>query len=191
MFEQLLEANFFLTGLIIFVARVCDVSLGTIRTIVTVQGRTVIAFFLGLVEVVIWISIVSTIVLTIKDSPALVIFYAFGFATGNVVGILVERKLAFGLIVLRIITRMPGSSLIDRLRRCGQPVTVFTGEGMRGPVRELYVVCRRRDLKWLLPMVREEDPDAFYITEQARDVSKILRPLYQQPTGWRAVFKKK
>lgn len=191
MFAELTESHFLITGMIIFFARVCDVSLGTIRTIVTVQGRTVIAFFLGLVEVVIWISIVSTIVLTINNSPVLVVFYAFGYATGNVVGILVERKLAFGLIVLRVITRMAGMSLVDRLRQCGQPVTVFTGEGMRGPVRELYVVCRRRDLKWLVPLVREEDPEAFYITEQARDVSKILRPIYQPVTGWRAVFKKK
>lgn len=83
MFAELTESHFLITGMIIFFARVCDVSLGTIRTIVTVQGRTVIAFFLGLVEVVIWISIVSTIVLTINNSPVLVVFYAFGYATGN------------------------------------------------------------------------------------------------------------
>jgi hypothetical protein len=51
-----------------------------------------------------------------------------------------------------------------------------------------YVACRRRDLRWILPIVRREDPDAFYITEQACDVSKILRPFSSPITGWRSPF---
>jgi len=70
-------------------------------------------------------------------------------------------------------------------------VTTFVGEGMRGPVQELYVVCRRRDLKRLLPAIKEIDPDAFYITEQARDVNKVLKPVNTPITGWRAILKKK
>jgi len=180
-----------LLGLVIFLARICDVSLGTIRTIVIVQGRTAIAFVLGFLEVIIWISIVSTVVNQIGEKPVLVLFYAFGFATGNVVGILVERRLGFGTIILRVITREHGGSMARRLRDLGQGVTVFQGEGKNGVVTELYVACRRRDLNTILCLVKEEDPDAFYITEQARDVSKVCRPIPEQPTGWRAVLKKK
>jgi uncharacterized protein YebE (UPF0316 family) len=165
------------TGILVFFARVCDVSLGTVRTIITVQGRSILAFFLGLFEVLIWITIVSTVVLHIKESPILVLFYAFGYATGNVVGILVERKLAFGLIVLRVITADTGRKMADRLRSKGLAVTIFYGEGMNGTVTELYMAIRRKDLHWILSLVKEEDPDAFYITEQARDVSKSLKPI--------------
>jgi uncharacterized protein YebE (UPF0316 family) len=181
----------FLKGIIIFVARICDVSIGTIRTIAIVQGRTVLAFFLGFIEIIIWITVVGAVINDINKTPILVLFYALGYATGNVVGILVERKLAFGLIILRIISIEKGKEMAARLRKEGQPVTTFIGEGMQGPVIELYVACRRRDLKWLLPLVKEEDPNAFYITEQARDVSKILRPFNLEATGWRAVSKKK
>jgi uncharacterized protein YebE (UPF0316 family) len=73
----------------------------------------------------------------------------------------------------------------------GQPVTIFRGEGMRGPVDELYIACRRRNLRKMLDVVKEEDPDAFYITEMARDVRKAIRPSYFQFTGWRSVFKRK
>lgn len=187
-----MDFGIFVTGLIVFFARICDVSVGTIRTIVTVQGRTSIAFFLAFIEIVIWITVASTVINKINETPVLVLFYAFGYSTGNVVGILVERKLAFGMIILRIITgNCKGKNMADRLRKAGQPVTTFMGEGMYGPVTELYVACRRRDLKWMLPLVKEEDPNAFYITEQARDVSKILRPINLPVTGWRAVFKKK
>ena len=185
------DLNILLTGMIIFVARICDVSIGTVRTIVTVQGRTVIAFVLAVFEIVIWVTVASTVINQIKEKPILVVFYAFGFATGNVVGIIVERRLAFGVIILKVITRDAGSTIADSLRKRGQPVTLFVGEGMTGPVTELYIACRRRDLKWILPEVKEMDQDAFYVVEQARDVSKVLRPIYSPIGGWRSRYKRK
>ncbi len=182
----MLATNIFWTGLLVFIARICDVSIGTVRTIVTVQGRTVIAFILAIFEISIWITVVSTVIGQIKDQPVLVIFYAFGYATGNVVGIMVERKLAFGSVILRVITRTAGTEMATYLRRKGQPVTIFHGEGMKGPVHELYIVCRRRDLKWILPQVRSIDPNLFYVIEQARDMSKVLQPIYSPIGGWRA-----
>ena len=186
-----MDLNILLTGLIVFAARVGDVSIGTIRTILTVQGRTVISFFLAIIEITIWITVVSTVIHQVKEHPILIVFYAFGFATGNVVGIITERRLACGLIILKVITRKAGKSMADRLRKMGQPVTVFTGEGMRGPVNELYIVCRRKNLKRFLSIVKQEDPEAFYIIEQARDVSKVLKPVLSPVGGWRAVLKKK
>jgi len=187
----MIDLNVLLTGLLIFFARICDVSIGTIRTIVTVQGRTVIAFFLAIFEIVIWVTVASTVINQIKEKPILVVFYAFGFATGNVVGIIVERRLAFGFIILKVITRDAGSAIADSLRQKGQPVTLFVGEGMEGPVTELYIACRRRDLKWILPEVREMDKEAFYVVEQARDVSKVLRPILSPIGGWRSRYKRK
>ncbi len=191
MFFSSVDTDILLTGTVIFFARICDVSLGTIRTLVTVQGRTAVAFMLGFCEVIIWILVVSTVVNRIADSPVLIIFYALGFATGNVVGILVEQKIAFGYMVVRVISSQKGSQLTTRIREMGQAVTVFTGYGMMGPVKELYVVCRRRDMKRLLPAINEIDREAFIITEQARDVNKILKPIGVPATGWRAALKKK
>ena len=93
------ESHILLTGALVFVARICDVSIGTVRTIVTVQGRTVIAFCLAVFEISIWITIVSTVIHQVKDNPVLIAFYAFGYATGNVVGIIMERKIAFGTTI--------------------------------------------------------------------------------------------
>jgi uncharacterized protein YebE (UPF0316 family) len=186
-----MNMNVLLTGVAIFFARICDVSLGTIRTIATVQGRTKIAFMLGFFEISIWITVVSTVVRKIATAPLLGLFYALGYATGNAVGILLERKMAFGFLVLRVFTRTAGKSMTDRLREYGQRVTTFLGEGMHGPVTELYIVTRRRDLKWILQIIKEEDSEAFYTTEYARDVSKVLRPTLQPRTGWRAITKKK
>jgi uncharacterized protein YebE (UPF0316 family) len=170
------DLSIILTGIIIFFARICDVSIGTVRTIVTVQGRTTIAFALAIFEISIWVTVASTVINRIADKPLLVMFYAFGYATGNVVGIMVERKLAFGMTILKIITPNEGSAIATRLREKGQPVTVFQGHGMHGPVSELYIACRRRDLKWIVPEVQCIDPKLFYVIEQAYDMSKLHHP---------------
>jgi uncharacterized protein YebE (UPF0316 family) len=175
----------FMTGMAIFVARIFDVSIGTVRTIVTVQGRTALAFSLAVFEVTIWLTVVSTVIHQVSELPILIIFYSLGYATGNVVGILVEKRLAFGLIILKIFSQQHGKKLADEFRKLGQAVTIFPGEGMNGPVLELYIVCRRRDLKWMVPKVHKIDRDAFYVIEQARDVSKVLKPVATPLGGWR------
>lgn len=179
------EPTVFLTGLAIFVARIFDVSVGTVRTIVTVQGRTTIAFFLAVFEVTIWITVVSAVISQVKEIPILIIFYSLGYATGNVVGIIVEKRLAFGMIILKVFSLKCGQEIAAAFRDTGQPVTVFTGEGKNGPVLELYLACRRRDLKWMIPKIHEMDEDAFYVVEQARDVSKVLKPVMSPLGGWR------
>lgn len=187
----MIESNILITGFIVFFARICDVSIGTVRTIVTVQGRTMIAFILAVFEIVIWIGVASTVINQVKDQPILIFFYALGYATGNVLGIKLEGKLAFGLTILRIICREKGDVIASKLRELGQPVTKFIGEGMKGPVFELYIACRRKDLKWILAEVTSIDKDVFYVIEQARSMSKILRPVSTPLGGWRSIDKRK
>ena len=180
-----------LLGLGIFAARVGDVTLGTIRTISIVQGRTKTAFFLGFVEISLWLTVIATVLHDIADTPWLGLFYALGFATGNMVGIKLERRLAFGHLILRVITRADGQAMASRVREAGHAVTTFQGEGRDGPVTELYIVCRRRDFHDIMDLVRDMDPTAFYITEQAGDASKTIRPFMTRPTGWRSTLKRK
>jgi uncharacterized protein YebE (UPF0316 family) len=189
--RRMLDAQTIVTGFMVFFARICDVSIGTVRTITTVQGRTGIAFILAVFEITIWISVAGVVINQIREKPVLIFFYALGYATGNVVGIITEKKLAFGFINFRVITKTMPKDMTERIRKMGQRVTVFQGEGMTGPVYEIYIVCRRRDLKKLVPIIKEEDPDAFYITEHAMGISKVLPPIYQPVTGWQAIMKRK
>lgn len=178
-------------GVVVFLARVVDVSLGTLRTIAIVHGRTLLSFWLGFFESGIWLLVVSTIVQSVYQQPALGVIYAFGFATGNLVGIKVEKLIAMGHLILRVNSSSNSSKLAHAMRSKGYKVISFIGEDHTGPVTELYVVCKRRDLKSLLGLVTRLDPYAFYVTEQAGSVSNICRPIMQPATGWRAILKKK
>jgi len=183
--------NIWLLGVLIFFARIIDVSVGTLRTISIVQGRTKIAFFLAFIETSVWLVVLSEVLPKVVQAPILGVFYAFGFASGNVVGILVEKRLAMGYINFRIITGKYAKEITNTLREKGFAVTNFEGEGKDGKVTEIYVVSDRKNLPGLIKIVKGIEPDAFYIAEQAGLVSKIRRPTMVPTTGWRAVQKKK
>ena len=183
--------NIWLLGVIVFLARIVDVSMGTLRTISIVQGRTKIAFFLAFIEISVWLLVLSAVLPKVMTSPLLGFFYAFGFASGNVVGILFEKRLAMGYANFRIITSTHAKEITEAIREKGYAVTTFEGEGKEGKVTEVYVACERKALPGLIKLVKEIEPDAFYIAEQAGFVSKIRRPTMVPATGWRAVQKKK
>jgi len=180
-----------LTGVLIFLARIVDVSIGTMRVLMTVQGRTKIAFFMGFIEVLIWVFVVSTVLSNIADNPVIGVFYALGFASGNVVGIIFERTLAIGHINLRVTSHRNCDEIIDHLRDLGFPVTVFKGEGVSGPVSQLYIVCKRRDLSSILKYIDSVQPGVFYVTEPVGVLRRTQLDTVTPSTGWRSIMKRK
>ncbi|MDA0348517.1 MAG: DUF5698 domain-containing protein [Verrucomicrobia bacterium] len=178
-------------AVVVFFSRVLDVSIGTIRTISTIQGRMVLAFVLGLFEVSIWLVVIATVVNTVMERPWLLIFYALGFSTGNVVGIVLERKLALGHSILRIFTGKHGQLIGSTLRENGFRVTSYTGEGASGPVNELHVVCERRLLTKALNLVQTIDPEIFYVCETPTRVRRFGPPMSASTTNLLDIRKRK
>jgi len=179
------------TGFLIFGARVFDVTMGTLRTISTVQGRTRLAFGLGLFEVSIWLFVISTVVNDIAAKPVLGVFYAVGFSTGNVVGILVEQRLALGQAAVRVIAAQAGEEIARRVRELGLRVTTFSGIDQDGPVNLLFVVCDRKRVRGVLQLIREIEPDALLTVDMVGPTGRATRPMMQPATGWRAIIKRK
>lgn len=177
------------TALLIFTLRIVDVSLGTLRTISVVHGRRAISVFLGFIEVLIWVTAVSQVILGVREEPLLVVAYAAGFAVGNGAGIALEQWLALGSCVLRMITSGDGTEVAARLRTIGQTVTAFGGEGAEGRRTLLFTTCARRDLPRVLAAATAADPGLFYTVERFT-TADYATPL-PGPTGWRAVLKKK
>ncbi len=155
--------------LAVFGLRVCDVSLGTLRTISVVQGKLALAVALGFFEVLIWICGVSSVMAGIREHPHLALAFAAGFATGNGVGILLERVIALGAVSLTLISPHAGSAIASELRARGQRLTTFAGEGRDGPVTMIYTTCPRRKLRGVLEAARAIDERLFYTVEPLRE----------------------
>jgi uncharacterized protein YebE (UPF0316 family) len=177
-----------LTCLVIIVARIADVSLGTIRTIFVVQGRRKLAFILGFFEILIWVTIVSSVIRQIHEQPVYAVAYAFGFALGNFVGVTIERRLALGRQVVRIITR-EGYALAHAFRETGLRVTQFDGMGRDGPVHEVFIEAGRHATNKIIAQAREVDPKCYFMVDDVRRASSETQ--IGEPAGWQAILKRK
>ena len=176
------------TCILIFAARIVDVSLGTIRTICVVNGRRHVALVLGFFEILVWIFAVSKVIGDLQH-PVLAVAYALGFATGNFVGITIEKRLAFGEQVVRVFTRK-GLELAEHLRNLGLVITQFDGQGRDGPVELLFIQTPRAVAAAAARQARSFDPECFIVVDDVRAVSVALNGGFQ-PTDWRAILKKK
>ena len=167
--------NYLILPLMIFFARIMDVTLDTIRIVMVAKGEKRIAPFLGFFEILIWLIAISTIMKNL-DNWMCYVFYAGGFATGNYIGILIEEKLAVGIVQLQIITSKESKELINALKQSGYGITYHNAEGgVSGKwVSVIYSIIRRNDLDKVVGIIREFNSDAFYSIGDVRFVNKAL-----------------
>lgn len=158
--------------LLIVVARICDVSMGTLRVAFIARGRKYFAAACGFVEVLIWITVVSHI-LTGEQHVSTYVAYAFGFSCGTLAGMVIEEHLAVGWALVRIITHKPVGTLMQDLSAAGFGVTQQDALGTRGPVQVLVTLMPRKRLVEFQPLLREFDPAAFYTIEDVRHARDI------------------
>jgi uncharacterized protein YebE (UPF0316 family) len=165
--------------LMVFFARVIDVTLGTLRIIFISRGKKNIAPILGFFEVFIWITIVSQIVSHANNILAY-LAYAAGFAAGNYVGMNIETRLALGTQVVLAIIQEHASQLITHLRATGYGVTAVDGTGVNGAVTLVYTIVRRRNLKEVLAIINQTHPHAFI---SIQDVNSTQEGIFPVPTS--------
>lgn len=163
-------------AIVIFLARVCDVTLGTLRIIYTSRGLKFLAPAIGFFEVLIWLVAMAQIFSNLTN-PILYIAYAGGFAAGNFIGILLEEKMAIGTVVIRIITQKEAAELIRLLKSCGYGVTHVDAQGAVGPVKIIFTIVKRKEIDNILDLVRKCNPLAFFTIEDTRSVRKGVFPL--------------
>lgn len=157
--------------LLIFLARICDVTIGTARVIFVTRGYKYLASIAGFFEVLIWIVVIGQVMKNLSN-PVCYIAYAAGFATGNYVGIRLAEKMSLGYVLVRVLFNRDIGELIEDIRNAGFGVTSFDGHGAYGPVKEIFSVVSRRQVKDFLGIIKAFEPDAFYLIEEVGTVSK-------------------
>jgi uncharacterized protein YebE (UPF0316 family) len=147
--------------LIIFISRVVDVSMSTMRTLMVMQGRKVQAAMIGFFEIIIYITALNKVVSGL-DNPLNLLAYALGFACGTYVGITIEGKIALGNLSAQVVLKTDeNEELIETLRANGFGVTVLEGKGKDGKREILSIAMNRKDLDTLRTLVIQFDPKAF------------------------------
>jgi uncharacterized protein YebE (UPF0316 family) len=166
--------------LMIFAARVCDVTLGTMRIIFTSRGMRNWAPVLGFVETFIWIIAVSSIVKHAQNVAAY-IGYAGGFATGTFVGMMIESRLAMGTLTVRAIIRRDPKELLQNLLDAGFGITTVDGRGATGDVKIIYSTVKRADLPVVIDIFHRVLPGAFLSIDEVRSTEQGVFPVSKTP----------
>ena len=161
--------------ILIFCARIMDVSLDTVRILFINRNLKFYVTFTAFFAVLIWLMVMRQIFQQLNN-PACYLAYAAGYATGNFVGMIIENKISIGKVIIRIITRMESEQLVALLRSSGYGVTVIEAEGATGAVEVIFMIVERSDIKRVVEMIRENNPLAFYSVEDVRMVSEAVTP---------------
>ncbi len=170
---EFFDSNWFTYGLLpllIFTARILDVTLDTLRIVFISRGNKIVAPILGFFEVLIWLVAITRIMENL-DNITTYFAYALGFAVGNYVGLWMEEKLAIGLQLIRVITARDASVLIGNLREKGFGATAVEAEGKEGNVHVIFLIARRQVIHQVISIVNEYNPKAFYSIEDVRSVN--------------------
>jgi uncharacterized protein YebE (UPF0316 family) len=161
--------------LLIFSARICDVSMGTIRVIFISKGIKNLAPIIGFFEVIIWLLAIGQVMNNVTN-VASYIAYGGGFAAGTYIGMIIEEKISLGLTSVRIITNEDPLRLVEYLRSKNYGVTAVDGEGAAGQVKIIYSTIRRQDLPDVVDAIKTFSPGAFYSVEDVKSVSEGVFP---------------
>lgn len=169
--EVLLTPQAWLGAVLIFSLRVSDMTLDTLRVLFVMRGRKAVAWVLGFFQATIFVLAISS-VLSNLDNPLNIIGYAAGFATGNVVGMLIEERLAIGHINVSIVSSARGNAIAENLRDQGYAVTEIPARGRDGMVSLLNCSVRRKNVEKVRRLVNNIDPEAFITAEDVRPIRR-------------------
>lgn len=163
--------TFIILPALIFLARVFDQSLGIIRIILATKGYTLPAFIFGFFESFVWLLAIGQIMERI-DNLLYYFVFAFGFATGNVFGIFIERKLSIGFVMIRVVFQKDSERTIQLLKDNSYRVTILDAQGMNQPVKMLFSTVKRKQIKDFIGILVQNNPNAFYTIEDVKEVKE-------------------
>jgi len=169
--ELLLSPQAWLGAGLIFLLRVMDMSLDTLRVLVVMRGRKGIAWVLGFFQALIYVLAISSVLKNL-DNPLNIIGYAAGFATGNVIGMWIEEKLAIGHVHLNVVSSRLGAAIAEQIRQAGFAATEIPARGKDGMVTLLNISVLRKYVSKVHQIVNQVDPSAFITVEDVRPVRR-------------------
>jgi uncharacterized protein YebE (UPF0316 family) len=156
---------------LIFLLRVLGMSMDTLRVLFVLRGRRLPTWLLGFLQSALWVIAIGGVLSNLDDFWN-IIAYAGGFATGNIVGMAIEERLAIGHVNMRIISSGMGSAILEMVRGAGYGATEIAGRGKDGTVTVINCSIRRRDITKIQRQIARIDPDAFVSIEETRPLHR-------------------
>jgi len=160
---------------LIFLARIVDVTIGTARVIFVSRGYKILAAAAGFFEVLIWLLAIGQIMKNLSN-PICYIAYASGFSLGNYIGITLAEKMSLGTVLIQVMTNRDPSNLVNALKQQEYGVTTVQGQGAFNPVKLVFTIVPRKHMNEVLSIIQEHNPKSFYTTQEIASIAKGFFP---------------
>ena len=156
--------------LIIFFAKIIEVSISTVRIVYINKGEKVKGAALGFIEILIWLVVVSSVLNNITEDPIKVFIYAIAFSLGNFFGVIIESKIAVGLSSIQVVVGQEGGAILaDILREQGYGVTIIEGKGKNESIKNLlFIQLKRKKIPEATRLIKEHNPEAFITVNEIK-----------------------
>lgn len=156
--------------LIIFFAKIIEVSISTVRIVYINKGEKVKGAVLGFIEILIWLVVVSSVLNNITEDPIKVFIYAIAFSLGNFFGVTIESKIAVGLSSIQVVVGQEGGAILaDILREQGYGVTIIEGKGKNESIKNLlFIQLKRKKIPEATRLIKEHNPEAFITVNEIK-----------------------
>lgn len=177
--QQEILMNWVIIPMLIFLARLVDVSLATVRHILIFRGQKTIVPFIGFVEVLIWLIAIMQVMNNLKH-PVSYVAWALGFAVGTYVGMIIEERMALGFALVRVVVPALPEEFLHVLKKHGIGYTLLKGEGAVGLVHVVLIVVKRRNIMQIITWLNQYHRNAFYTVE---DIKSSERGIFPRKAG--------
>lgn len=155
----------------IFLAKMVEVSLATLRYVYVGRGEKLLGACIGFVEVIIWVIVVSNVITSLTEDPLKAVFYCLGFACGTYLGVIIEDRLAIGTVCIQaMVPEENKDALSEALRGFGFGVTVISGEGKDGPTDILMIYLKRKSVQEAIDLIHSFGPNAMITVNDVRSL---------------------
>ncbi len=165
------STNVWLIAFGIFILRVLNMTLDTVRLLTVMRGMRTMTWILGVLQTALFVLVFGSVINDL-DNLLNIAAYSTGFATGNVIGMMIEKRLAFGYINITIISSLRGKELAEKLRAQGHAVTEIPARGKDGTVEILECSVQRKLAQEVQDIALKIDPEAFITS---RDIQRVWR----------------
>ncbi len=167
-----LEARPILMLAVIFIGKITEVTISTLRIILVSKGNRKIGSILALVEIFLWIFIAGNVITNLSSNPWKAVMYGLGFAVGVYLGSLIEELLAFGKILVQAVVPFDiGLDVSTTLRENGYGLTTVKGKGRTSDKLVLMIYSNRKDAKEIVNIIKTVEPDAMIISNESTSLA--------------------
>lgn len=149
----------------IFFARTIEMCIGSIRTILLVKGKSILASFLAFIEIIIWFLIIKQTIVGDINIPIL-LSYALGYSFGTYIGVHINNKYISGFNAVVVLSQN-NNKILSKIKK---EKDIINTQYINS--KYLMIICEKRNTNSVISLIKKVDRQS---TITIIEISNIIK----------------